>query len=235
MISEIRFDPDGAAHRLVVTRSHNAKALRLRIDPRDRSIRLSVPRRASLRRAMAWLRQQRPWIETALLATPGGRPIASGLSFHFCGRDIVIEAHVGAPRSPRFSDNVLIVGGPAEFVQDRILRFLRGEARRVLDQETRALASAHGLIVNRIGVGDTRSRWGSCSRSGDIRYSWRLALAPDWVRRAIVAHEVAHRVHMDHGPGFHALARTLYGADLKPASQWLATHGAALHGFGSPV
>ena len=50
-----------------------------------------------------------------------------------------------------------------------------------------------------VSVGDAGSRWGSCSSQGRIRLSWRLILAPPAVRRYVVAHEVAHLVHLDHG------------------------------------
>jgi predicted metal-dependent hydrolase len=85
------------------------------------------------------------------------------------------------------------------------------------------------VSVSRVGVGDPLSRWGSCSASGAIRYSWRLILAPDWVRRATVAHEVAHRVHMNHGQAFHRLVEELLGVDPKPARLWLRRSGASLH------
>ncbi|WP_294296983.1 M48 family metallopeptidase, partial [uncultured Sphingomonas sp.] len=89
-----------------------------------------------------------------------------------------------------------------------------------------------GVTVSAVGVGDTRSRWGSCASTGAIRYSWRLILAPPAVRRATVAHEVAHRVHMNHSPAFHALVADLYGRDPTPERRWLKTNGAALHWFG---
>jgi predicted metal-dependent hydrolase len=87
--------------------------------------------------------------------------------------------------------------------------------------------------VARVAVADQRSRWGSCSSTGAIRYSWRLILAPEHVRRATAAHEVAHRVHMNHGPEFHALVDDLFGSSVRPANDWLRRHGAALHRIGS--
>ena len=75
------------------------------------------------------------------------------------------------------------------------------------------------------------ARWGSCSGDGAIAYSWRLILMPPEVRRAIVAHEVAHLVHLNHSPSFHALA-----AELDPghdaARRWLKRHGPAAHWVG---
>ena len=58
-------------------------------------------------------------------------------------------------------------------------------------------------------------------------------MAPDFVRRATVAHEVAHRLHMDHSPRFHAVVRELLGEDPAPARAWLRREGGALHRIGS--
>ena len=233
MTSELVFDAGGRARPLIVVRSHNAKGLRLRIDPRDASVRLTMPARSSLRRAVKWVGEQRPWIEAELKKLPRGAPIVPGMAFTFAGKPVQLEWQPDGPRTPRLVGNRIAIGGPIDFLPARLLRFLRAEARRILEQETRELAARHGIGIARVGVGDTRSRWGSCSTSGDIRYSWRLILAPDFVRTATVAHEVAHRVHMDHSPAFHALVKTFHGADPGPARQWLRDHGTALHIFGS--
>ena len=126
----------------------------------------------------------------------------------------------------------LIVGGPREALEARILRWLKAEALALLGAETREMAAKAGVAAARIGVGDPSSRWGSCSASGTIRYSWRLVMAPDFVRRATVAHEVAHLVHLDHSPKFYALAERLLGEDPRRAQLWLRREGAALHSIG---
>lgn len=113
-----------------------------------------------------------------------------------------------------------------------MLRFLRSYALDVLNKDTRDLANAHDITVSKVGVGDPKGRWGSCALSGDIRYSWRLILAPDEVRRATVAHEVAHRVHMNHSRAFHDVVAKLNGGHPSAARRWLRTHGTALHWFG---
>jgi predicted metal-dependent hydrolase len=112
------------------------------------------------------------------------------------------------------------------------LRWLQAQARERLVAESKALAEREALPLTSVSIGDPRSRWGSCSSSGAIRYSWRLVMAPPWVRQATVAHELAHLLHMDHSPAFHAAHARLLGTDPAPARQWLRTHGAGLHRVG---
>src|SRR3546814_8044146 len=100
-----------------------------------------------------------------------------------------------------------------------------------MGRESREIATIAGLAVVRVAGGDPRSRWGSCTHDGDLRYSWRLVMAPDHVRRATVAHEVAHLRHMDHGAAFHALVDELHDGDVAAARGWLRREGRALHRY----
>ncbi|MFN3591934.1 MAG: M48 family metallopeptidase, partial [Thermaurantiacus sp.] len=110
--------------------------------------------------------------------------------------------------------------------------WLKREAQRLLEAETRTLAARLGREVVRVTVRDPRSRWGSCSSAGAISYSWRLILAPEFVRRAVVAHEVAHLAEPNHGPGFWKLAEALLGDPQDDARAWLRAHGRGLHAWG---
>lgn len=206
--------------------------LRLRLDPRTGGVVLTVPRRVSQRRALEWASGQRAWIEAALADMPRSVVILPGAVIPLRGEPHEVVWREASPRTVRQEPGRILIGGPLEGLEPRLVRWLRREALRVLERETREYAAKANVGVARIGVGDTVSRWGSCSASGSIRYSWRLIFAPDWVRRATVAHEVAHLVHMDHSPRFHAFVEALYGADPKPARAWLRREGGALHRIG---
>ena len=220
------------AQPLAIVRNPRARRLKLSVDPRDGTVRLVLPPRAALGKALAWVETKRGWVEAQLARVVPATRIAPGASIPFRGAQLLIDWAAERPRAPRHEGDRLVLGGPVEGVEARVLRWLRAEAKRLLEAETRAIAAKAGVTVATVAVGDPRSRWGSCASNGVIRYSWRLLLAPDFVRTATVAHEVAHRVHMDHSPAFHALAARLYGADPAPARAWLRDHGAALHGLG---
>jgi hypothetical protein len=150
----------------------------------------------------------------------------------FRGGELLIDWAPAHPRTPRAEGERLIVGGPAEAVPGRIERWLRAEAKRVLEAETRALGLRVGREVAAVAVRDTSSRWGSCTGAGRVAYSWRLILAPDFVREAVVAHEVAHLVHLNHSDAFWTLAEELLGRSHAEARRWLKRYGPGLHWVG---
>jgi predicted metal-dependent hydrolase len=227
--SELNFEAGGRKAALELVVSPRARRMRLRVDPRTGQVLLTLPPRASRRRALQWADEHRGWIEAQLAKIQPAAALEPGETLPLQGVDHVIDWSADRPRRVAVEPGRLVVGGPRETLSPRLVRWLKSQAAEILAAETREFADKAGVSVTRIGIGDTRSRWGSCSSSGAIRYSWRLILAPAWVRRATVAHEVAHRVHMNHGADFHALVEKLLGVDPKPARLWLRRHGAGLH------
>jgi predicted metal-dependent hydrolase len=230
--SDLVFSGGGHSRQLTVRRSALARRMRLAVDPRDGAVRLTLPRRAALGPALKWAESQRAWIEQALAKLPAEQTIGPGSVIPFEGEALSIDWRPEGSRVVRRDGDRLIVGGPEEMVKTRVLRWLRAEAARKLGAETRSVAARAGVTVGRIRIGDPRSRWGSCSAGGDIAYSWRLILMPPAVREATVVHEVAHRLHMHHGPEFHAEVERLLGRAPKAERAWLKAHGAAMQRVG---
>lgn len=229
--SEAEILIDGVAMPVRVRRSARARAYKLTIDGLRGELRLSLPARANLKRALGWAQGHEDWVRAQMAVTPAVTLLGDGATFPLEGREVRICWIAGATRTIRLEGDRLILGGAAESVGARVLRWLRTRAKAVLEAETLAMAQDHGLIVASVGTGDTRSRWGSCTSTWAIRYSWRLILAPAWVRRSTVAHELAHLLHMDHSPAFHAAHARIYGEDPRPARAWLKAHGAGLHRY----
>jgi predicted metal-dependent hydrolase len=150
-----------------------------------------------------------------------------GAVIPFDGGTLRLDWQPGHPRQPRRVGDTLHVGGPASGLAARTLRWLKAAALADVEAPTRRLAARVARPVALVRVGDPRARWGSCASSGRIAYSWRLILAPAQVRGNVVAHEVAHLVHVN----FHALL-----AELDPhaaaSRRWLRHHGPALHWVG---
>jgi predicted metal-dependent hydrolase len=215
-----------------VVRHARARRAKLSVDPASGRIRLTLPPRASVREALRWAEQQQGWIDAQRARLPQAVPFLPGTEIPFDDTNLVIDWAEAAPRRVERIGDRLRVGGPAERVPARVLAWLKREALRLLSDETAEFAARAGVRVSGVGIGDARGRWGSCASHGMIRYSWRLILAPRFVRRATVAHEVAHRIHMNHGPAFQALVGELDERDPAESRAWLRRNGAALHWFG---
>jgi len=212
---------------------HHAQSRRYKLifDGARGELRLTLPRRANAARALKWASEQQDWLVAQVGKADAPVLVAPGTTVPLFGTARRIDWMPDAPRAVRLVDDVLVVGGPAETVGRRIERWLKAEALAIMERESRDIAERAGLRVGRVGVGDPRSRWGSCTHDGDLRYSWRLVMAPEHVRRATVAHEVAHLQHMDHSPAFHALVDRLHDGDVGMARAWLRREGRGLHRY----
>ncbi len=239
-MSNASFDPaaDGPHIRVAgeawpvrVVRHAQSRRYRLVFDGARGELRLTIPRRASEAAALKWAAGQQEWLAGQLGKAALPVIVGAGASVPFRGIERRVDWTPTAPRAIRIEGETLRVGGPSETVGRRIERWLKGQALDLMERESREIAGAAGLSVGRVGVGDPRSRWGSCTHGGDLRYSWRLVMAPDHVRRATVAHEVAHLRHMDHSAAFHALVDELHDGDVGAARGWLRREGRALHRY----
>lgn len=215
-----------------IIRRPTARRMKLSVDPRTGKVRLVLPKRAALDSALDWARGQQGWIDRQLEKLPEPWPILSGMIVPMAGQSLRLQWSEGFKRTPVQNGDRIEIGGPLDLMAPRLVRWLKKEALTLLHQETLEFAARASVSIGRIGIGDPGSRWGSCAHNGDIRYSWRLILAPENVRRATVAHEVAHRSHMDHSAHFHAKVAEIYDGDPGKARAWLRTNGARLHWFG---
>ncbi len=212
-----------------------ARRISIRVCASSRSVRLTLPPRASQARAAAFLEEQRPWISRQVSQRlAAALPFVPGATLPLGDGTLMLAQ--GSGRIARREGDTLFVPGSAELFERRVRRWLKAEAQRHFETETRALAAGLGQPIRSVTVGDYRSRWGSCGKRPDgarITYSWRLILAPAHVQRAVIAHEVAHLVEPNHGRNFWVLATRLLGASHLPARDWLRAKGAMLHGIGS--
>jgi predicted metal-dependent hydrolase len=211
-----------------------AKQLRLRLDEKRGVLKLTGPFRMNRRAALDWAAEQREWVEAQVGAMLPPEPFVAGATIPVEGVDVVLEWRESAPRTPKLEAGILLVGGPADGFARRVENFLKRRAQETLSNETAEFAGRAGVSLRGVSVGDADTRWGSCSSSGRIRYSWRLILAPPDVRRYVVAHEVAHLVHMNHGPLFKKLERKLFESDPDAARLLLRRIGGRLKRIGRP-
>jgi predicted metal-dependent hydrolase len=210
----------------------SARRLRLRYDDVRGVLKLTCPTRTSRRAAVAWALDQREWIEVQMARSMPGEPFLPGAVIPLDGRDIRLTWAKTSSRSPCLVGDELRSGGPEAGFERRVAIYLKKHAIDVMSREVAEFAAAARVTARSVSIGDAGTRWGSCSSDGRIRLSWRLILAPSQVRRYVVAHEVAHLVHLNHGAEFKALEAQLFGPGLAEAKACLRRIGPRLRRFG---
>lgn len=227
---------DGTALVVTVRRHPAARRLTLRVRTAGRDVTLTAPPYIGLAAARAFVERHTDWIRTRLVRLPEAVPFADGAEIPILGVPHRIRA-TGALRgtvTPATVDGmpVLLVPGEAPHVARRVQDYLKRAARRELAAAVARHAAALAVEVGRITLRDTASRWGSCSARGDLSFSWRLILAPPMVLDYLAAHEVAHRLEMNHSSRYWRTVERIFPA-RRTAEAWLRAHGADLHRYGA--
>ncbi len=218
--------PSGLA-RVEWRRSSRARRVSLRIDPTGGAVVVTLPTRATRKAGMALLMGHADWVSDRLAALPEAVVFADGAVVPICGVPHRIR-HAPAARGGAFLlDQELYVTGAPEFLARRVRDFLRQTARHRLGALVMAKAGLIGVVPSRVTMKDTTSRWGSCAADKSLALSWRLVMAPAFVQDYVVAHEVAHLRHMNHGPKFWSQVDELT-PHTKAAIPWLRAEGARL-------
>ena len=107
------------------------------------------------------------------------------------------------------------------------LEALKRQARADLTDRVRRLAPLMGVTFGRITIRAQKSRWGSCSREGNLNFNCLLMLTPPEVRDYIVIHELCHRKEMNHSSRFWAEVEA-HCPRFRLHRQWLKDNGAGL-------
>ena len=218
--------PSGLA-RVEWRRSSRARRVSLRIDPAGGTVVVTLPARASRKAGMALLMGHADWVADRLAALPEAIVFTDGAMVPISGVPHRIR-HMPQARGGAFlrEQEVHVTGAP-EFLSRRVRDFLRQEAQRRLGGLVAEKAALIGIVPKRVTMKDTTSRWGSCAPDKSLAFSWRLVMAPGFVQDYVVAHEVAHLRHMNHGSKFWSLVDEL-SPHTKTAVPWLRAEGSRL-------
>jgi predicted metal-dependent hydrolase len=231
----------GETYRINLRRTAAARRFTLRVRAATQDVVLTMPARGSLGEAKSFAGRHAAWIGAKLRRLPEMIPFEPGAFVPLRGTlhqithcpakrgKVWIEDGAGSPGSNAGPLLCVSAGGP--FVPRRVRAFLVKEAGRDIEAAVASHAKKLGAAPRKITMRDTTSRWGSCSSSGTLSFSWRLIMAPRFVLDYLAAHEAAHLLHMNHSAAFWAAVGRLT-ADTDRAEAWLKAHGSGLLRFG---
>jgi len=217
---------------VMVVENARATRLTLRIVPGGKSLKVTVPPHVSENQVDHFIARNRNWVAMRLERLPENVQAGVGASIPYLGTDHrivhvaklrgIVEAGSWAGRP------ALLVPGEPEHVGRKVETFLRKEARSRLDEAVVRHAARLGVRARALRITDTTSRWGSCSSTRTLSFSWRIVMAPPEVLDYLAAHEVAHLREMNHSQAFWDLVKKLC-PQMEKHKSWLRRHGARLH------
>ena len=218
--------------------SARARLVRLVIRP-EVGLEVVAPKGTPQARIDQVLADKGRWIATTLdrmareTAVAPRKALEDGASLPFAGREIHLTLREGAP-SGRFRASLVgetLTLHVAELSQETIRRALeawyRHQASAIFAERLAACNAGYGFVYGRVAIKEQKSRWGSCSRKGNLNFNWRLLLAPLPVLDYVVVHELCHLRELNHSPRFWSLvARGC--PDYAAQRRWLRDHGRSL-------
>jgi len=187
-------------------------------------IQLTIPTRARLKDAGAWVLEKTDFVERELANAPEPQPYNEGLVLPVLGQERRIR--MGGPRGGVLTETELHVTDLAQCE-----RLIRKAAKTAFEREAGHYWDQLDVPPAPITLKSMKRRWGSCAADGSTVFNWRLAFAPYEVLRYVVAHEAVHRIHMDHSPAFWRVVKGI-SPGYRAHEEWLKIRGAELFAYG---
>ena len=104
---------------------------------------------------------------------------------------------------------------------------LKTKAKQELPAAVKKYAGLMGVTYNRITIRHQKTRWGSCTKTGNLNFNCLIMKMPDQVRDYVIIHELAHRKELNHSSKYWAIVAE-YCPWYKQAKQWLKDNGQKL-------
>lgn len=232
---DVKGDSLGESVPVLVKKRRGARRITLRYQPLFHALSLTLPKHVAIEQALDFMEKKREWVLKQMEKC--ARPIRfeDGQVISMLGQNYRLQ-HVGGRGvvriipSPLREEGKIVIPGDPEFLARRVRDWLKHLARREIGARARAKAETIGVTVGKIALRDTRSLWGSCTRAGNLSFSWRLVLAPEHVLDYVVAHEVAHLKELNHSPRFWKVVEGLC-PHWETSRRWLKEEGDTLHRY----
>ncbi|NPV04762.1 MAG: M48 family metallopeptidase [Syntrophaceae bacterium] len=196
---------------------------------REGKVLVRAPLRLAHREVIAFVDRHRDWAARKIAQAGarercrGPRRFVQGETFYYLGEPHRLR-FIGGGGYLRRENGEFLLGSDLARRADVLFRtWYRARAREVLEERVGELSRRMGLAVRGVRITDAKERWGSCSASGTLNFSWRLVMAPPGIIDYVVVHELAHLAEMNHSRRFWAcVARIL--PDHRERRRWLREH-----------
>lgn len=200
---------------------------------RDGTFTVRAPLRVPQAEIDSFIQQKADWIMRTREKIKSVEPVLKKLyidgdKFLFLGS--LFELKIVGKQKPalKFSDGFTLSQSARERGEVYFVRWYKERALEVISARVREYSQKHDFTPSQVKISSAKTRWGSCSSSGALNFTWRLVMAPLEVIDYVVAHELAHLRVKNHSRKFWKVVETVY-PDYKKQRKWLRENGEMLN------
>ena len=225
----------GKGFEVTVVRTDRKKTASLRVE--EGQVSIVVPRALDEERIAGILKKKNRWIKEKIsihgqFNLSKSKEYVSGESFTYLGRNYRLKVVSSTKRSVKLVSGRLVVNiprdrGEAQYVSEAITEWYRARALSRLREKVARYSKQVGVEPESVSIKTLKSRWGSCSRSGDLLFNWKIIIAPSPIVDYVVVHELCHMKHHNHSHEFWREVERIL-PDYLQHKEWLKSNSLSL-------
>lgn len=200
---------------------------------RDGTLTVRAPIRASQALIEQFIHEKTDWItrtreKLKLIVTTPAKQYTNGETFLFLGSSFDLKLVEPQRPSLQFDNGFTLSHTAQKRGEAAFTRWYKEHAYAVLSERVAQYAKRYGFAPNQVKITSAKTRWGSCSSSGALNFTWRLVMAPLDVIDYVTAHELVHLRVKDHSSKFWKAVESIY-PEYKKQRKWLRENGGKLN------
>ncbi|MGB9694720.1 MAG: M48 family metallopeptidase [Caldisericaceae bacterium] len=152
------------------------------------------------------------------------KQFVSGESFLYLGRTYRLFIVKEQTEILRFDNAFYLREDNQPFARDRFIEWYKKTSRSFISERVRFYSNLTGIKYQKVKITSARKRWGSCSREGNLSFTYKLIMAPIFVIDYVVVHELCHILEHNHSKAFWEHVRTIL-PNYKESKDYLKEKG----------
>lgn len=224
---------------------NNDKAKNIRVSMSIEGMRVSKPNRVKLNEVENFLKAKANWIKKlyikfqSIKVDKNERKWQSGEIMQYMGSsyNISVLKYDGLKKTiveftgtqfVVYVNKILSDEQKKISIENQFKKWFIRMTKETIEERLEFYCNKVGLSYNQVRIKEQKTRWGSCSKNGNLNFNWKLIMAPQWVMDYVVLHEICHLRYLNHSKEFWNLVG-VYMPEYKKAQQWLKKNGIGLN------
>jgi predicted metal-dependent hydrolase len=187
---------------------YRARTKSAEITIEDEVVNVIVPNSLTETQIRRLITKRLAWIKKTLVAQDrAGKPktieYVNGESFPYLGKNYRLKIVKGEELAAKLNSGYLwVTANSTEAIKEAIKQWYFRLAQKRLTEKTTRFSQMLGVSPRSVSVKDFKTKWGSCSKNGDIAYNWKIIMASNNLVDYVVIHELCHLNELNHSPRF---------------------------------